>query len=128
MLASQWAAITQLQTEIDADYAHLRQTTGLSTPALHALLALYKRDGQHATSLAASIGYPATSFTPIVDRLELRGFVERHEDAQDRRAVCIWLTARAQDRRDQITTEAAQIEDAARSKAAQWAAQYQIAG
>ncbi len=58
----------------------------------YVLNALYVEDGQHASTLARTVGRAATSFTPLLDRLEKRGLIERRADKEDRRAVHIHLT------------------------------------
>lgn len=59
---------------------------------IHILDALYEQDGQHASSLAKAVERQATSFTPILDKLEKRGLICRAADPDDRRAVFIHLT------------------------------------
>jgi DNA-binding MarR family transcriptional regulator len=56
------------------------------------LAELRKRNGQKASALAASIGRPATSFTPILDSLERQNLLARRPDPDDRRAIQVWLT------------------------------------
>lgn len=75
--------------------------SSIDIPAIefHILRALYERDGQHASELAQAVGRAATSFTPNLDKLEKRGFVERRPDPNDRRAVRIFLTAQATEQR-----------------------------
>jgi DNA-binding MarR family transcriptional regulator len=60
----------------------------------HILKGLYVEDGQHASTLARAVGRAATSFTPLLDRLEKRGLIERRPDGRDRRAVLIHLTSK----------------------------------
>lgn len=59
---------------------------------IHILEALYEEDGQHASTLAKAVEREATSFTPILDKLEKRGLICRAADKNDRRAVFIFLT------------------------------------
>lgn len=53
---------------------------------------LYEQDGQMASSLAKAVGRAATSFTPILDKLEKRGLILRKPHPNDRRAIRIFLT------------------------------------
>ena len=53
---------------------------------------LLANDRQRPTDLAKSVGRPSTSFTPILDGLESKGYVTRVPDEGDRRAVRILLT------------------------------------
>lgn len=66
------------------------------------LRALFEKDGQHASELADAVGRAATSFTPNLDKLQGKGLIERRPDAKDRRAVRIFLTEAAEERRDEV--------------------------
>lgn len=65
---------------------------GVPLVQLHIMAALYELDKQHASSLAKTCGRAATSFTPILDKVEQRGWIKRENDPQDRRAVFICVT------------------------------------
>ncbi len=77
---------------------HIRQVAQgtavdeMSLVQIHILEALYEQDGQHASALAKAVEREATSFTPILDKLEKRGLIRREADKGDRRAVFIFLT------------------------------------
>lgn len=68
---------------------------GLTVKHIHILDALYLKDKQHASEVAKMIGFKATSFTPTLDELEIRGYIVRSQDPHDRRAVFISLTDKA---------------------------------
>lgn len=68
------------------------QLDGMPLLQIHVLEALYEQDGQHASTLAKAVEREATSFTPILDKLEQRGLICRAADPNDRRAVFIFLT------------------------------------
>jgi DNA-binding MarR family transcriptional regulator len=53
---------------------------------------LYDQDGQRASDLARAISRPPTSFTPILDKIEAKGLIERRASTSDRRSVHIHLT------------------------------------
>jgi len=64
-----------------------------ATPAELALLHLLSlEDGQRVGALSDATTRDRTVVTRIADRLVKRGLVKRREDAQDRRAVCLWIT------------------------------------
>ena len=75
------------------DLISTSELDNLSPLHIYILQELYKDDKRHASDLAKSVGQIATSFTPILDRLELAGYIEREPDPNDRRAVYICLTA-----------------------------------
>lgn len=72
----------------------IRENSELNLDAIEWMLmnSLMKEDGQHASTLANSVGRAATSFTPILDRLQTKGYVERRSDKSDRRAVRVFMT------------------------------------
>ncbi|NDJ59951.1 MAG: MarR family transcriptional regulator [Chloroflexi bacterium] len=89
---------------------HTVQPIKLTIIEWYILRALYERDGQHASELARAVGRAATSFTPNLDKLQDKGLIERHPDPTDRRAVHIYLTAKAEDFREQVIASAEQID------------------
>lgn len=68
---------------------------GYSIKQLLILEQLYTFDSRKASDLAKSIGQPTTSFTPLLDSLEIHSLIARVADPEDRRAVRIVLTATA---------------------------------
>src|SRR6476659_5895757 len=68
-----------------------RTATGLSR-AEDGLLAALSSRVYRITELAAQEGISQPGVTQLVNRLERRGWVERRNDAQDRRAVVVAIT------------------------------------
>lgn len=87
------------------------QPQGLTVIEWYIMRALYEQDGQHASELARAVGRAATSFTPNLDKLQLKGLVERRPDPADRRAVRIYLTESGKALRDDVLESARQIDD-----------------
>jgi DNA-binding MarR family transcriptional regulator len=86
------------------------QPLGLTIIEWYILRALYERDGQHASELARAVGRAATSFTPNLDKLQQKGYVERRPDPTDRRAVHIYLTDLAERHRKEVLNSAKEID------------------
>ncbi len=80
--------IADLAKNIDAFLSDLTEVDFIEYRILKSLL---ENDGQMASKLAISVGRVATSFTPILDRLENKGWVIRTPHANDRRAVKIFI-------------------------------------
>jgi DNA-binding MarR family transcriptional regulator len=78
------------------------------------LRALYENDGRHASELARAVGRAATSFTPNLDKLQKKGYIERRPDKSDRRAVLIFLTEKGQSVREDVIESADKIDGAIR--------------
>ena len=69
------------------------QSSGLTDAAWRPLLHLHHLgDGIRQKDLAASLGIEGPSLTRILDQLIARGFIERIEDARDRRAKLLTLS------------------------------------
>ena len=63
------------------------------TPAEMGVLHLLAHEnGQRIGVIADQTTRERTVLTRIADRLVRKGLVERREDPEDRRAVCLWLT------------------------------------
>ncbi len=107
---SVWCNLDIALRNIDQLFTRVIQPLGLSVIEWYILRALYDQDGQHASELARSVGRAATSFTPNLDKLQSKGMIERRPDPSDRRAVRIFLTDKAENRRSDII-EAAEALD-----------------
>src|SRR5690349_5898059 len=92
----------KLSHVMDAIYKKAVDPLNLTIAEWHTLFMMYQQDEQRAGDLAQAIGRPTTSFTPILDGLERKGFIARRADPRDRRAVRIYLTEHAQQFRSQF--------------------------
>ncbi len=99
---SVWCNLDIALRNIDHIFRQHLQATGLSVIEWYILRALYEQDGQHASQLASEVGRAATSFTPNLDKLQEKGYIERLPDPDDRRAVRIYLTEKAKVEQDDI--------------------------
>lgn len=118
---------TQRIIETLTDRAGLR----LNALELNVLMVLFDCDGMKASDLARAVGRAATSFTPNLDKLQSRGFIERRADAGgDRRAVNIFLTPLARERQTEIQSVFRQAEDQTRQAVdvneTEWAAYQKV--
>src|SRR3954454_4785619 len=74
-------------------YAPLLQPLGLTYPQYLVLLVLWERDGVAVKDLGARLALDSGTLTPLLKRLEERGYVARRRDTDDERVVRIHLTA-----------------------------------
>lgn len=95
---------------MDQLFGRIVQPLGLTIIEWYILRALYERDGQHASELARAVGRAATSFTPNLDKLQQKGFVERRPDPADRRAVRIFLTKKALEMKNELVKSAKELD------------------
>jgi DNA-binding MarR family transcriptional regulator len=107
---SVWCNLDIALRNLDQMFGRLIQPLGLTVIEWYILRALYDQDGQHASELARAVGRAATSFTPILDKLQDKGLVERRPDPTDRRAVRIYLTQKGQTQRKAVLNSADQID------------------
>jgi DNA-binding MarR family transcriptional regulator len=107
---SVWCNLDIALRNLDQMFGRLIQPLGLTVIEWYILRALYDQDGQHASELARAVGRAATSFTPILDKLQDKGLVERRPDPTDRRAVRIYLTPKGVAQRKAVLNSAEQID------------------
>ena len=107
---SVWCNIDIALRRIEPVYRLEAQTFGLSVIEWYVLRALYEQDGQMPSRLAEAVGRPATSFTPILDEIEHKGFIERRQHTSDRRAIKIHLTAQGKALEEQVKVGAERLE------------------
>ena len=114
--ASFWCNLAVALKNVDQLYGKAADKANLSVLEWYILRALYAEDGQQASALARAVGRAPTSFTPILDKLQENGLIERKPHKEDRRALSIYLTQKALDMKDSIESEARLVEDYITSK------------
>lgn len=109
-----WIDLWKHMHRVEMQAATLLSETPLDDTKLievHVLGELFEADGGlHANVLAKAVGREATSFTPILDRLEKRGWIYREADKHDRRAVYIHLTKVGETLRDDVLYVLAELD------------------
>ena len=105
-----WCNLDIALRNLDQVYGQIIEPLGLTVIEWYILRSLYEQDGQHASELARAVGRAATSFTPILDKLQNKDMIERRPDASDRRAVRIYLTSKGSSHRDQVMASADQVD------------------
>lgn len=113
-----WCNLDIALRNLDQIYGQVVEPLGLTVIEWYILRALYDQDGQHASELARAVGRAATSFTPILDKLQNKGMIERRPDPADRRAVRIYLTVKGAQLRDRVLQAAEQIDNRVRKSVA----------
>ena len=76
---------------------------GLTPTQFFLLTALYEENGILISVLARKVALDRATLTGLLDRLERGGFTERMADPEDRRAIRIHLTAKAEALREELT-------------------------
>lgn len=81
---------------------HLRSYTLFTQIGLHSgqprvLFHLFKRDGCFQRELSRELMIKPATLTPILQRMEQLGLVERRADARDQRLSRVYLTARGRE-------------------------------
>lgn len=97
-----WCNLDIALRNVDQIFRRSIRSLGITVIEWYILRALYEQDGQHASELARAVGRAATSFTPNLDKLQDKGYIERRSDPGDRRAVRIFLTESAKANRDKV--------------------------
>ncbi len=70
---------------------------GLTVPQTHTLGCLAMHGPLPMKQLASYMGTTTGTVTVLIDRLEAKGFVERHPNERDKRSTLVSLTALGQD-------------------------------
>lgn len=108
---SAWCNLDIALRNIDQIFRSAARPLGLTVIEWYILRALYDRDGRHASELASAVGRAATSFTPNLDKLQEKGYIERRPDPGDRRAVRIFLTEAGKQKRNAVLKSAKQVDE-----------------
>ncbi len=107
---SLWCNLDIALRNMDQIYGQSIAPLGLNIIEWYILRSLLEEDSRHASELARAVGRAATSFTPILDKLQEKGLIERKADQSDRRAVRITLTDKARQQKRAIIEAANRIE------------------
>lgn len=89
---------------------HSEELSSISPIHLYILNSLYEYNPQMASVLAAQVGRQATSFTPILDKMQDAGYVCRSIHPDDRRAVNISITPKGAMAMDTVQSIIAAVE------------------
>jgi MarR family transcriptional regulator, organic hydroperoxide resistance regulator len=107
---SVWCNLDIALRNMDQVFRRVVRSLRLTVIEWYILRALYEEDGQHASDLARAVGRAATSFTPNLDKLQEKGYIERRPDPGDRRAVRIYLTKKGEEVREQVKKAGEEID------------------
>lgn len=88
--------VMRLAAYLERDLAELSDAHGLSTSQFRVLAALRCREpfALKATELAEAAMLTSGAMTPVLDKLQAQGLINRHLDGADRRARRIMITAK----------------------------------
>ena len=112
---SVWCNIDVTLRNLDAIYTQQIESMGLTVVEWYIMRTLYEEDGQMASRLADAVGRAATSFTPILDKLQDKGYIERRTHPSDRRAVLVYLTKKGRSIEEEVKASL-EIEDKLRQQ------------
>jgi len=76
---------------------------GLTPTQFFLLTALYEKDRILISSLAQKVALEKATLTGLLDRMERDGLTERRPDPEDRRAIMVHLTEKAEGLREELT-------------------------
>ena len=107
---SVWCNLDVALRHSEIVYKQQAKALGLTVIEWYVLRTLYEQDGQMASRLSEAVGRPATSFTPILDKIENKGLIERRSHPADRRAIKIHLTKQGQALKERVAASAERIE------------------
>jgi DNA-binding MarR family transcriptional regulator len=100
--------LRQINKEISKRLTPIFRQKKLSIAEISILMRIARKPGCRATELATMIGIPTSTVTGMLDRLEKRSLLERHQDPNDRRSVLIAATSKT---REFVSTLMTPMED-----------------
>jgi DNA-binding MarR family transcriptional regulator len=86
-------ALYRASRAVTRAYQPLLEPLGLTYPQYLVMLVLWEDDGVTVKELGLRLGLDSGTLTPLLQRLEAAGLVERTRDRADQRVVRIALTA-----------------------------------
>ena len=86
------------------------ETLGLTRAQWAAVAHLYRQEGVNQATLADWLDVAQVTLARTVDRLEASGWVERRPHPGDRRAKCLFLTAKAHAQMEHMRTLADEVQ------------------
>ncbi len=111
-----WCNVAIALSHVETLYKHETQSLGLTVIEWYILRTLYQQDGQIASQLARAVGRTPASFSPTIDAIERKGFIQRHIHPSNRRSVRIYLTTQGRALEQQVTSSANRIESKIRQQ------------
>lgn len=87
------SAIRKLVRAIDLDSARIKKKHGVTGPQCAVLRKLFKNGPISSSEISRNLFVTPSNITGIVDRLEIKGLVQRDRKKTDRRVVDITLSA-----------------------------------
>ena len=84
--------IRSLIHAFDIHSRRLNSRYGLTSPQLVCLLDVMEHEGTTAREISRRIHLGQSTLVGVLDRLEAKGFVERHRDIRDRRRILVAAT------------------------------------
>ena len=110
------AALQSASHSVKSLYSKLCNEHELTVVELDTLNALCAEENLTASALAAKVGRLPTSFTPILDSLERKGWILRVKDLRDRRAIQVRLSDKSRQKKSVIKREFQNIEQSINAK------------
>jgi DNA-binding MarR family transcriptional regulator len=78
--------------ELTRHYKPFLDPLGLTYPQYVTMMALWEHDGVKVGELGSTLHLDSATLTPLLKRLEARGYLTRKRSAEDERAVIVTLT------------------------------------
>jgi len=88
--------------KIDRYLASRLEEYGVSVPQSFVLFSLLEEDGSTLKEIGTKAQIDSSSMTVLVDKLENEGLLERRLDAQDRRAIRVFLTPKGKELAERV--------------------------
>ena len=112
---SVWINLDIALRNLNYYYDHETKKLGLKVIEWYMLRSLYVENEQTVAQLGGNVGLPSTAFTPFLDKLVEKGFIERVKNPKHRGSALLKLTDKAYDFQEEVTAIATRIENELRT-------------
>jgi MarR family transcriptional regulator, organic hydroperoxide resistance regulator len=82
---------------VNRAFKPLLDAVGITYPQYLVLCTLWEGDGRAISAIAERVALEPSTITPLVQRLEAKGFVTRRRCSRDERLVEVFLTAKGEE-------------------------------
>ncbi|UOQ43714.1 MarR family transcriptional regulator [Halobacillus salinarum] len=96
-------AIYETGSQFHKLYTKALQSFGLTYPQYLVLLALWEKDHMTFKELGEKLSLGSGTLTPMIKRMESKGWIAKERSKSDERSVCVALESKAIDQKEAIT-------------------------
>lgn len=98
-------ALYRAQKKFNRLYNNLLRPFHLTYPQYLVLLVLWEKDGRSLKEIGQKLTLDSGTLTPMLKKMEKKGYILKKRSSIDERVVCIYLTTKAKEQKKPILTK-----------------------